>query len=121
MMSHKQQIVRDFWRKIASLDWDGLQVMFHPEAEISWPNTAETFTPDTYVMINRNYPGKWKLDLERIEETNAHIISVTRIKSLNEAVSLRAISIFGFQENAIISLTEYFADDTAIPEWRRNR
>jgi len=118
-MSQRVETVKTFWKRMSLQEWDQLEKMFPAEARIFWPNTAETFTPETYINVNRNYPGQWRLDLEKLEETNDSIITVTRIKALNEAVSLRAISFFRFQGEAIISLTEFFADDTIMPEWRQ--
>lgn len=119
MQDIRQTIVTRFWERLAKKDWEGLLGMFSKDAVINWPNTNETFMPSRYVEVNKNYPGAWDLDLELVETTEKHLISVTRIRSKTEPISLRDIAFYQISDGLIVSLTEYFADDQEAPGWRR--
>ncbi len=114
---YKRAVV-NFWHDLDSKDWDRVESYFNKQAIITWPNTKETFTPHEYVVVNRIYPGEWDLTLKDVQITEKNIVAVVKITALDSIVSLDLIAFFRFDDGLITSLTEYFAEDGAIPSWR---
>ena len=119
MTENKLETIRRFWQLFDAKRWDELLPMFHAECKIVWPNTSEDFTPEAYLRLNREYPGNWQITLEDVTEAQNKVISVIRINSVDNGQSLRGIGYFHLQDGLIYYLLEYFAEDTAKPDWRR--
>lgn len=112
--------VRALWGDMTDQNWDRLEGYFTPDAVIDWPNTGERFDPHGYMRANSEYPGRWDITVERVEENGDSAISVVRIELRGGEISFFAVSFFTFDEAGQISrLTEYFGDNGDAPEWRR--
>jgi hypothetical protein len=118
MAQERTALVRLFWEHLGNKHWDQMAALFHPECKIVWPNTDEEFTPEQYVKINQKYPGNWHIGIEDVIEADQKVISIVRIRDINDEQSLRGIAFFNIENGVIRHLREYFADDVKKPDWR---
>lgn len=112
--------VKNFWDDIHNQRWDNLTKYFNAKAVIEWPNTGESFSVQSFIEANREYPGKWDAVIERIEHCESTIITVTHIKEKGGDDSFYATSFFEFEDSLIIKLTEYWSENGEAPEWRKD-
>ena len=115
-MQDNKTTVAAFWQKIDDKQWDDLTDFFASDAEISWPNTAEIFDIPRFIAINRNYPGSWRIDVEKILSSFNTVISVVAVS--DGVLSFHAVSFFYFIDGKIAALQEYWGDDGEPPLWR---
>jgi hypothetical protein len=101
--------------------WENLYTYFNEEAEINWVNTNEKFTVQEFVRLNSEYPGDWRIELQRMEATDSSVVSVVKVKLKDQEVSVHGVSFFEFSHGKIVLLTEYWGDDTVPPQWRTDK
>ena len=118
-MDHIQHI-KNLWSEMDAQNWENLSNYFEPDALIHWPNTKEQFTVAEFVWANKEYPGNWKITLQRIHEINNQVISVVLVELEDGDAAFTAVSFFEFKDNLIIKLTEYWGDVAEPPAWRKN-
>lgn len=107
-----------FWRDVAAQNDGELKSYFMPGAYIRWHNTNEQFTVDEYITANCEYPGKWRGEVERIEQIGHLAVTVTRVWLTDNSASFHVTSFFEFQGEKICFLNEYWGDDGRAPQWR---
>lgn len=85
-------------------------------------HSNEQFDINGFIRANTEYPGKWDITVERIEEYENCIVSVVLVLStLPEAnISFYAVSFFEFQQDKIVLLNKYWSENTPAPQWRQN-
>lgn len=118
---NRDQLVKNFWNDVAGQDAEALRSYFHPNAYVRWNNTNEHFNVDEYITANCEYPGDWRGEVERIEQTGDLVISVTRVWLADNSVSFHATSFFEFSYDKILVLNEYWGDDGEAPGWRLDK
>ena len=59
-------LAQALWADIGAQRWDALAAYFLPGALIFWHNTDECFTVEEFVRANREYPGNWRIEIERV-------------------------------------------------------
>lgn len=119
-MIEKKFKVIEFWKSIVQQNPDEIRRYFKETATIRWHNTNEEFTLDEFIRVNCEYPGEWNGEVERIEEIEDIIITVTRVFSTDNSVSVHVTSFFRMEDGKIVSMDEYWSDDGEAPEWRLN-
>ncbi|MDD3958335.1 MAG: hypothetical protein PHW40_01620 [Candidatus Izemoplasmatales bacterium] len=116
-MTPEEKTVHHLWRWMGEGRWDQIAELFSENAKIYWPNTEEAFDVSTYIRINQHYPGTWLLTEMDIQTCDRDVVSVVKIEGENAV--LFAISFFTFKAGKIITIREYFAENTPIPDWRK--
>lgn len=114
-----KQIVQALWQAIDRQNWQQLQAFFALQAVICWHNTNEQFTPPEFVRANSEYPGKWRITVQRLEETQTGVVSVVHVT--DSIQSFHATSFFSFENGIITRLDEYWGDDGDAPQWRKTK
>lgn len=110
--------IQKYWAAIAEQDETEILSYFDEKAEVYWPNTGERFSPSQFAHINAVYPGDWHCDVKKVLQIGELWISVVHI--YNKNASLYAVSFITLVDGKILRLEEYFADDSEIPDWRKN-
>ena len=110
---------KQYWDAVLSQDRGRIRALFVPEAEIRWPCTGESFTPESFAAVNSVYPGAWEGEIEREERLGTLVICAARIRSKENGASFHAVSFIRHDGERILSLVEYWGDDGAPPQWRR--
>ena len=112
--------IKAFWNAVLRQAPDKIRLFFHPEAIIRWHNTNEQFTVEEYIRANCEYPGQWGGEVERVITTDTHIITATHVCSTDGTISCHAASFFRVEKGKILSLDEYWGDDSPAPQWRQD-
>lgn len=111
--------IRAFWNDIISQNRTALPTYFCEDAIIRWHCTNEQFTVEEYIRANCDYPGKWKGELERLEEMDSKIILVGKVQSVDGTISCHVTSFIRLQDDKVAKMDEYWADDGEAPSWRQ--
>ena len=119
-MDH-MDFITSYWESVAAQDALALPGYFHTQARIRWHNTNEDFSVDEFIIANCQYPGSWKGQVERVCAVGDTLVSVVRVHSATEPVSLHAVSFFHMKEGKILSIDEYWGDDGPAPQWRLDK
>ena len=99
--------IQQFWESVLAQDEQKIRTYFHPKAYVNWHCTNEHFSVEEFIQANCEYPGEWGGEVERVVETDGLTITVT--------------SFIRLQEDKIISMDEYWADDGDVPQWRKDK
>jgi len=120
-MKTKEKIVEQYWKAFDEYNFDLAGTFMDTNAKVIWPNTQEIFKGrDNFILTQKNYPGTWKIILEKLISINEIVISVVKLTSVENSQSHYATSFFEFKGNYIIKITEYWGEISEPPEWRIN-
>ena len=108
-----------FWQDVINQNRSSLSSFFCEDAVIRWHCTNEQFTVSEYIQANCDYPGKWKGNIERVEEFDSQMIIVGKVQSDDETVQCHVISFIRLRDDKIMEMDEYWADDGEPPAWRK--
>lgn len=113
--------INEFWRAVLIQDEKEIRRFFHPDAYVNWHCTNEHFNVDEFIIANCEYPGDWDGVVERVEIINDLMISVTLVYPKGRSVSFHVTSFLKIENDKIVSMDEYWADDGSAPQWRLNK
>ncbi len=118
-MKSNQEAVRKFWQIFDEARFDDVADLLHPDCNIYWPNTRELFRGrDKLIDVNKQYPGRWRIDVVDIIAHDESVVSVVRVHSDESKDSFYATSFFKFEKGLIAEITEYWGNITEAPAWR---
>ena len=111
--------IREFFLAVILQDKNALRSYFHADAIIRWHCSNEMFTVDEYIRANCEYPGNWDGEIERAERFGDQLILAARIFPTDNSASYHVVSVIRLQDDRIIQMDEYWADDAPPPDWRK--
>ena len=114
-----QLFMIQYWEDVAKQNEKALKKYFHENARICWHDSNEQFDVMEFIRANCDYPGNWCGKVERIECMNQTVVTVTHVYS-NDA-SFHVVSFFEIVNNKILSLDEYWGEDSEVPQWRKEK
>ena len=97
--------IQQFWESILAQDEQKIRTYFHPKAYVNWHCTNEHFSVEEFIEANCEYPEEWGGEVGVRTHT----------------LSFHVTSFIGLQEDKIISMDEYWADDGDAPQWRKDK
>ena len=109
-------IAREFWRLMASNDFDAVAAVLAPEFVLEWPQSLERIRGiNNFVRMNREYPahGRWQFSVHRIVGGDTEAASDVSIT--DGAQSARAVSFFTVERGRIVRLVEFWPEPYAAP------
>ena len=113
------EIAHEFWRLMASNDFDAVAGVLAPEFVLDWPQSHERIRGiDHFVRMNQEYPahGRWLFDVHRIVGGESEAVSDV---SITDGVqTARAISFFTLARGRITRLVEFWPEPYAAPAHR---
>lgn len=111
--------IRQFWKAVLEQDRAAIKGFFHDTAYVNWHCTNECFTVDEFIQANCEYPRDWDGEVERIECLGNLIITATHVFPKDRSSSFHVISFFRIEGEKIVSVDEYWSDDSETPLWRK--
>lgn len=113
--------IHQFWKAVLKQDAGAIRAYFAQDAYINWHCTNEHFTVDEFIAANCDYPGSWDGEVERVEETGDTLVTVTHVYAQDRELSFHVTSFFKVDNDKIIAVDEYWADDGIAPQWRLDK
>ena len=110
-----------FWKDVLEQNADAVRDYFDENAYINWHCTNEHFNVNEFITANCEYPGDWDGEVERIEEINDLLVTVTHVYSKDKTLSFHVTSFIKVVNDKIAAVDEYWADDGIAPKWRLDK
>ncbi|SDL95655.1 SnoaL-like domain-containing protein [Franzmannia pantelleriensis] len=76
------EIVREFWRLMASNDFHSVMAVLAPEFVLEWPQSHERIRGgERFAQMNDEYPahGRWQFTLSRVVEDDDTVVTEVAI------------------------------------------
>ena len=111
--------VCSFIKAVLTQDEDTIRNFFRKDAYVNWHCSNEHFTVDEFIIANCEYPGDWDGNVERVEVIGDLSITVTKVyPKQDRSVNFHVVSFIRTENDKIVSMDEYWADDGNPPQWR---
>lgn len=118
-MSDTASVVREFWRLMATNDFESVAAVLAADFVLEWPQSRERIRGAArFAQMNREYPaqGPWRFDVHRVVGGAGEAVSdVTVTDGVRTG---RAISFFTIVDGTIAKLVEYWPEPYDAPAWR---
>jgi ketosteroid isomerase-like protein len=118
-MTTARDLVREFWRLMATNDFAAVAAVLAPEFVLEWPQSRERIRgPDRFVRMNQEYPahGPWKFTVHRIVGDASEAVSDVSVTDGVQAA--RAISFFTAASGRIVRVVEFWPEPYQAPAHR---
>lgn len=110
------RVAREFWRLMATNDFDSVAAVLAPDFLLEWPQSGERIRgPERFARMNRDYPaqGRWRFTIHRLFGGDAEAVS--QVAVTDGAQVATAISFFTVEANRIVRLVEFWPEPFAAP------
>lgn len=101
------------WSRMDTQDWDGVAATLHPEFRAEYVHTGERFDADTFVRLNRDYPGSWRTTVDEVVGEGSRAVTRTRVH--DEEQTFFVASFGETRDDKLIRLVEVWADSNENP------
>lgn len=108
--------IKKYWKAVLEQNAEEMRTFFKETAYINWHCTNEHFTVGEFIRANCEYPGQWDGIVERIEQIGNLTITATRVFTKDNKLSFHVVSFIEIENNKIISIDEYWGDDSVAPK-----
>ena len=118
-MKTSGEIVREFWRLMATNDFHSVLAVLAPDFVLEWPQSNERIRGgERFAQMNAEYPahGRWQFTLKRFVEGGNEV--VTEVAITDGVQSATAISFFTVEKGRVSRLVEYWPEPYAAPSSR---
>ena len=126
-----KEIVTRFWGHFNAREWRQAKLLLADDFEAHWPQSRELIKGrDNFIEVNQTYPGTHNIEVQEVKfeydrsDLECHVTTVVYIVSKmpdGKELNLFAVSFFVLNsEKQIKSATEYWADTSDAPEWRKH-
>ena len=108
------EVTREFWRLMATNDFDSVAAVLAPNFVLEWPQSKERIRgAERFARMNQEFPahGRWQFTINRLVGGESEAVSdVTVTDGVQVA---RAISFFTVAQGKIIRLVEFWPEPYA--------
>ena len=113
------EVVREYWRLMATNDFHSVAVVLSPEFVLEWPQSKELIRgAERFARMNHEYPshGRWEFTIHRIIGNEVEAVSDV---SVTDGVQTgRAISFFTLAQGKVLRLVEFWPEPFDAPPHR---
>jgi ketosteroid isomerase-like protein len=109
-------ITSEFWRLMATNDFDSVGAVLAPDFTLEWPQSGERIRgAANFARMNSGYPahGRWEFTIHRIVGTVDEAVSDVGVTDGFQVA--RAISFFTITSGKISRLVEFWPEPYAPP------
>jgi hypothetical protein len=117
-MEIPRRLVHNFWSKMEARDWSGLASLLGEGFLAQYPQSGERFDRDSFVAVNRMYPGTWSIISSEVIAAETGFLSITKVE-IDGRID-HALTLFDVQDGRIWGIREYWAEPFLPPDWRVN-
>ena len=122
MQSDPEAVVLEFWRLMASNDFDSVRAVLADDFVLEWPQSKERIRgPANFARMNAEYPsstGHWSFRIDRLVAAGDSV--VTQVGITDGAQSAVALSFFTVAGARIVRLVEWWPEPYEAPAHRRH-
>lgn len=119
-MLYNGDLINKLWSLFDEKKYFETRDLFHDECKIIMKSSKEIFNDvDSYLQMNLDYPGNWRMVLEKVEILDEGAMSLVHVFSLEENDEFYATTFYKFKDGLISNIEEYWATIESQPEWRR--
>lgn len=111
MTADPRETVNQFWRLMATNDFQSVTEVLSPDFVLDWPQSGETIRgPERFARMNSEYPshGPWSFTVHRVVAADREV--VTDVTVTDGVQTARAISFFTVDGGLIIRLREFWPE-----------
>jgi ketosteroid isomerase-like protein len=120
-MNPAEATVREFWRRMATNDFDAVAPLLAEAFVLEWPQSNERIRgAQNFARMNREYPahGPWRFELRRLVAGGDEV--VTQVAVTDGTQSAEAISFFQVRAGRIVRLVEFWPERYPAPANREH-
>ncbi len=110
------ELVSEFWRLMATNDFDSVGQVLAGDFVLDWPQSKECIRgARNFARMNSEYAanGPWRFTIHRIVANDREVVS--DVSTTDGSASGRAISFFDVADNKIIRITEFWPEEYEAP------
>ena len=110
------EIVREFWRLMATNDFHTVAGVLAPGFVLEWPQSRERIRgPERFARMNADYPaqGRWSFTVNRLVGNQSEAVSDVTVT--DGVTTARAISFFNVTDGKITRLVEFWPEPYEPP------
>lgn len=116
-----ESVVREFWRLMATNDFESVASVLAAEFVMEWPQSRERIVGAArFCQMNAEYPatGRWHFRINHLVASGESVVTQVSVGDGSQAAE--PISFFTVRAGRIIRLVEYWPDPFAAAENRRH-
>lgn len=105
------EVVRQFWRLMATNDFTAVGFLLAPEFVVEWPQSRERIRgAERFAQMNAEYPahGRWSFTVNRL--VGGELEAVSEVTVSDGVITARAISFFEIRQGKIVRLVEFWPE-----------
>jgi hypothetical protein len=117
-MTTAARLLLRFSDRIDAQDWDGLSALLAPDFRARYVHTGETFDRDSFVALNRDYPGSWRFEHEDVVDAGDRGVLRARVSDATGASGdVYHVATFATAgpDGLLHEVVEVWADEVAEP------
>ena len=110
------EVVREFWRLMATNEFSSVAAVLTPEFVLDWPQSNERIRgAERFAQVNVEYPshGLWQFTVHRIVGTE--IEAVSEVTVTDGFQTAKAISFFTVRHGKVTHLVEFWPEPYPAP------
>lgn len=109
-------VVREFWRLMATNDFFSVGAVLAPDFVLEWPQSRERIRgAERFARMNTEYPahGRWRFEVHRIVAGDGEAVSDVGVTDGVQVA--RVVSFFTVQAGRIVHLREFWPEPFPAP------
>ena len=113
------EVVREFWRLMATNDFHSVGAVLASDFVLDWPQSNERIRGAArFAQMNQDYPagGPWKFTVNRLVGSESEAVSEVAVTDGVQAA--RAISFFTISNKKVSRIVEFWPEPYAAPKNR---
>lgn len=107
------RLLSELWDLIDSQQWDRIFGVLDPAVRISYVHTGEELDAASYVRLNREYPGSWRISVTEIVGDGQRAACRARVSDGQEAYWVASFATT--RDGRITELTEVWTEEGQTP------
>jgi ketosteroid isomerase-like protein len=120
-METPEDVVREFWRLMASNDFASVKAVLAQDFVLEWPQSNERIRGSgNFAKVNAGYPaiGPWRFTINQLVAGKSEV--VTRVSVTDGAQQAEAISFFTVRDGEVGRIVEYWPEPYQPATQRRH-
>ncbi len=120
MPSSAAAVLRRMIEMMDLAEWEKLASVLGPDFRAEYAHTHEVFDREAFVALNRDYPGRWRLEVRRlVAEGDTAVSHATVTDAAGGPETHHVVSFATVRDGLVAELYEVWAEETQPEPERR--